>query len=99
MDSTGIVGASTEQKSKNQAQKAAVEDCKLKGGVDCDSSFSYKNGCAAIAYAKGSGKSRFQSAATASLARKLALENCSSEVGTACEIFYTGCSDPEFRSY
>lgn len=44
----GSVGASIDMQSQRKAEKAAINDCKSKGGTRCVIQISYANGCAAM---------------------------------------------------
>src|ERR1700754_2591147 len=46
---SGILGAANGLQTKEQAERAAMADCKEKGGVNCKMEASYHNACAALA--------------------------------------------------
>jgi hypothetical protein len=44
----GVLGFSTGLSSASKAEKAAIEDCRTKGGANCTLQVSYANGCGAV---------------------------------------------------
>ncbi|MBJ7442459.1 MAG: DUF4189 domain-containing protein [Sphingopyxis sp.] len=86
-------GFSTNQKSKNAAVKAALQQClDAKGGETCRSEiFSYQDQCAVVAW--GAAAYSAWSAATISEAAALAMERCS-KLTEDCQVYYSACSYP-----
>ncbi|QWP75105.1 DUF4189 domain-containing protein [Lysobacter sp. K5869] len=86
---TAIVGSMSSQK---KAEKAAVAQCKSKGGGDCQVKISYANQCGVLAW----GNNRMVTANGTSLeeASEKGLNQCRQEAGTECEIFFSDCSLP-----
>lgn len=87
----GILGSAVGKLSPMEAQDAALDDCKAKGGTNCVLQMSHGNGC--IAMAVGSSRLRIISAPSQGKAEKSAMAACSAE-DTACKIFYSECSLP-----
>jgi len=80
-------------KSETAAKQAAITQCQATATVSkaaCKVTLPYYNQCAAFAWGPGWGGA--VSAADLPKAKEEALKDCNSKTGTACEIFYTGCS-------
>jgi len=87
---TGVLGAVTGLRTKDEAQQGAMDDCKAKGGTSCKLEVAYQNGCAALA---GSDSGYVvTSDAEASSAEKSAMATCSKAGNANCHIFYSACS-------
>lgn len=97
----GEGGISAGQISKESAENEAVKQCIRGGGVGCRPTFSYQNQCVVIASAVNNPiTDTIQSAKSIGIAKQMALPKCSSQNnGSACEVVYSACSDPIFRSY
>ncbi len=99
-------GVSESKKSKREATKVALDECKKVGGQKCTISLTYYNQCVALAdpvmeqlRSKG-GKSTGYRAETADLAKSLALKECEGlDGGQKCRIIYSACSLSEFKKY
>lgn len=91
-DPSGKTGIAGNASSKAKAEKAALNQCKDKGGADCRVNISYRNSCGVLAW--GGGFMAVASADTLSEASQLALGNCSKD-SSECEIFFSNCSFPE----
>ena len=80
-------------KSEAAAKQAAIAQCRATGTVSkdaCKVTLPYYNQCAAFAWGEGWGGA--VSAADLPKAKEEALKDCNAKAGSACEIFYTGCS-------
>jgi hypothetical protein len=90
----GIVGAVEGKTSKGQAQKAAIAECKVRGGGSgCKNiSRTYHNQCAVVLAGEGQGIMT-ASAQTVEEARALAMQLCKKE-GMVCRDYYAACSEP-----
>lgn len=86
------LGFSTSFPSKKAAEKAALADCRAKGGLKCLVDISYYNQCAALVV--GNEKFSTARAATAKEAVALGVKTCE-EVSSGCRLFYTDCSYAE----
>lgn len=86
------LGFSTGHGSKRSAEKAALSDCRAKGGTQCLVDLSYYNQCAALVV----GDKRFNAAhaATVEAAIDLGTRTCE-EASAGCRVFYTNCSYAE----
>lgn len=95
-------GASDSQKSKRDAERAAVAHCTKLGGQKCKVVGTYHNQCIAIADPKapgqGGGRSVTYRAETLELAQSEALKRCA-DGAAECSIFYSACSMSEFREF
>jgi transposase len=88
---TGVLGAVTGLRTKEEAQEAAMNDCRAKGGTSCKLEVAYQNGCAALA---GSDSGYVvTSDADTSKAESSALATCSKAGNANCHVFYSACSN------
>ena len=88
-----VFGIVTNMASKRAAQKAAIAECKNRGGGDCEVSLAYYNQCAAVA--AGAAGTFSSSAATIEEAAQRATNRCEDANGRgACWVYYSGCSLP-----
>lgn len=100
MAPNGASGTSAGKLSKSEAGKEALKQCNSTGAAGCRVSFTYKNQCVAAAIASaGFNGTRFGTGATEPLANGVALDDCKSKGGQGCEVIYSECSDPVFKSY
>lgn len=94
----GVGTAATNAKSKRAAEKEAVSTCSARGGVNCTSRFTYKNGCAAAANAEaGVRGDRYSADTTEEIAKRRVLEYCERTGGITCRVVYSGCSESVFH--
>lgn len=91
-NTNGGVGMAASMSSKRKAEKAAMAQCRAKGGQGCWIELAYHNQCAAIAW--GSRYATTASAATAGQASTRAIETCSQKTDS-CKVVYSDCSIPE----
>lgn len=98
-------GVSESRRSKREAEKVAIEQCRLGGGKACRVTATYHNQCIAVADPKPlsqggtGGKSSIYSAGTVDQARGLALKGCSVAENSGCSITYSACSMSEFKAF
>lgn len=86
----GVLGEATGLGSKSEAERAALSDCKAKGGTSCKLEVSYQNACAALA---GSATGYVVvSDPDLPAAESDALSTCSRAGYPNCHISYTACS-------
>lgn len=92
-DGVQIFGVVEGAVSKRAAERAAVKDCRRRGGGACEPRFAYRNQCAAIA---ASEHSTFSNGAPYSEeAEQSAMERCEVANGNgACWLYYSACSLP-----
>lgn len=101
----GATGVSESQKSKRDAQAAALQHCGKLGGLKCKVVLTYNNQCVAIADPKPrsqggkGGRSVVYRAATLDLAQSEAMKRCSDDGVGQCSIFYSACSMSEFKAF
>lgn len=88
-DLKGILGSAVGKISRLTAESAAIEDCKSKGGTECQVKMSHGNGC--IAMAVGAKAYQIQNSATQNKAEKAAMDKCTAH-DTSCTIYYSECS-------
>lgn len=86
------VGTAVAMSSKRRAEKAAMLDCRAKGGSGCKISIAYHDQCAAIAW--GDMQASVLGAGTIEEATSVALEDCERHTEN-CRIYYSDCSYPE----
>lgn len=88
-----IYGIVSDMDSRRQAQKAAIAECKRRGGRGCEVQMAYFNQCAAV-IAGRTGSNTFR-AATEEKATSMGLKDCEKVDGAgACRVYYSGCSLP-----
>lgn len=87
----GILGVSTGLQSEQAAEQAALNDCRAKGGIKCQSEISYVNGCTAFTI----GDRGAYRGAKATLDQVIAegMQKCR-ETDQSCETYYSACSLP-----
>jgi Domain of unknown function (DUF4189) len=88
----GIVAGVTGFKSKRQANKAALLQCREKGGRKCFLDITYYNGCVVLAV--GSRGYNLSTAATMETTTQNGLKKCGTH-SNDCRIVYADCSLPE----
>lgn len=85
----GVLGSAIEKISRQTAEDAAMNDCRTKGGTDCQLRMSYGNGCmAAIVGAK---LLHVQVGNSKTGAEKKGMEKCNAE-DSKCVVYYSECS-------
>ncbi|WP_421567375.1 DUF4189 domain-containing protein [Stenotrophomonas sp. PD6] len=98
-------GVSESKRSKREAEKVAVEQCRAGGGLKCEVTATYNNQCIAVAdpmpRSQGGpgGRSSTYSAGTAEQAKDLAMKGCSVAENSGCSITYSACSMSEFKAF
>jgi hypothetical protein len=78
--------------SKRKAEKAALADCRTRGGQNCVVAHAYYDQCVAVAW--GDTRPAIVSAVNSEVASRMALEKCNGSDAN-CDMYYTGCSYPE----
>ena len=89
---TGSLGVSVDMPSKRKAERAAMADCRAKGGKKCGVDISYYNQCAAMIL--GDHRYNTSRAATEEKAIALGMGTCEKEGDTNCRVYYSACSTP-----
>lgn len=87
----GILGSSTHASSQTKAEKAAVADCRSKGGTQCILQVSFRNGCGAMIV--GNKGYSVNSAPTLGEAVQKGMDICT-KAGGDCHVYYSTCSLP-----
>ena len=96
---SGNGGVSSQQLSKEDAEKVALRNCASVGGTNCIVEFTYRNQCvAAVRPLTGDG-GQFTTAATVEEAKARALKLCQDRFHKECTVVVSECSDPVFRRY
>ncbi|SEO82425.1 protein of unknown function [Luteibacter sp. UNC138MFCol5.1] len=88
-DDTGQAGTITGRRSREDAERAALHDCGLKGASGCKIVMTYRNQCAAVAWGKAGG--RVARNPTENGAQDDAMEECKRNMN-GCRVVYSGCS-------
>lgn len=91
-NTNGGVGMAASMPSKSKAEKAAMDQCRARGGGGCWIELTYHNQCAAIAW--GSSYATTASAATTDQASARAIQTCSQK-SDSCKVVYAECSMSE----
>lgn len=88
----GVLGSVTNMSSRRDAEKAAMEDCKAKGGENCKLETWYSNGCAALIL----GDNFYNVTAGTSIAQAIeeGMKTCSAKGQTGCHVYFKACSPP-----
>ncbi len=86
------LGAVSGMRSKRQAKKLALAQCRAEGGTKCKLDLAYYNQCAVMV--TGDKLYMSQGAPTIELATRLALASCE-EADTNCHVYYSACSMAE----
>lgn len=90
--SNGAVGLAAGQRTEQEAETAALLDCRAAGGGSgCWVDMRYHNQCAAIAWGINFGTA--SGAETKDIASERAIANCSKKT-SSCKVVYVGCSEP-----
>ena len=91
-DRISVFGIVSDKASKSEAERAALSECRTRGGGECQVTFAYHNQCAAVA-AGQKGTISFH-APTVEEAIEASLKKCEVEKGGECRVYYSGCSLP-----
>lgn len=86
-----VLGVATYKATEEQAEHAALLDCKEKGGIDCKFENAYRNQCAAMII--GSKGYNLHSGATVGDAIDAGMAVCKADA-TNCRVYYAACSLP-----
>ena len=86
---SAILGSSAGMRNKRQAEKAALAQCRGKGGAKCEIDLAFFNQCAVLV----TGDSRYltQGAATIEEATRIGVERCN-KTDVNCRVYYSDCS-------
>ncbi|PPV05050.1 DUF4189 domain-containing protein [Xanthomonas axonopodis] len=100
----GAVGVASGERSKREAQEAALSSCLGAGGKDCRDWVTYFNQCAAVAepYKDGKssdGKLQFSTGSVLEKVTIKAEKDCASANNISCRVIYSNCSDPIFERF
>ncbi|AWG27518.1 DUF4189 domain-containing protein [Burkholderia cenocepacia] len=87
----GALGTSTDLDSQQQAERAALSQCKAKGGTQCEIDLSYANGCAVMLVGDNTHNSNMGQTIDDATAK--AMKVCTAN-DKNCRVFYSGCSLP-----
>lgn len=85
----GILGTASDRSSSDEAETAAVADCKAKGGKECIAQISVRNAC--IAMAVGDSTKVIQDGTTKAKAEDAAMSQCSKH-NSKCVLYYSSCN-------
>jgi hypothetical protein len=97
---TDLMGISVGERSKEEAEQAALRRCASESDPNCTISIAYHNQCIAVAKPSSEqGAGRAAGAPTVEEAIGTAILKCSDTGGGHCYIFYSKCSEPIFLRY
>jgi len=88
----GTLGVATGMADPKSAKNAALLDCKAKGGIDCDVSTPFRNGCQALIV--NAATYHFSTDVTEEKANSSGVAACQSRGLKNCRVYYTTCSPP-----
>lgn len=89
---TGIVGAVDRRKSKRDATKDAVSECKSRGGDQCKVEFTYRDQC--VVTIAGDTWANNGYGESIEVATQFGMNACEKRGDTNCHIYYQACSLP-----
>ncbi|WP_425127842.1 DUF4189 domain-containing protein [Burkholderia cepacia] len=89
----GILGSATHLGSVDEAEHAALRDCKLKGGLDCKLAISFGNQCAAMV--AGNPGYNVTLGVTPADAERNGMTECRGAGNAGCHVYYLTCSLPQ----
>lgn len=87
-----ILGTSVGMRSKRQAEKTALTQCREKGGNQCEVDLAFYNQCAVLV--TGDRMFTTQGAASAEEAARIGMERCN-KTDVNCHVYYSDCSFAE----
>lgn len=90
----GTIGLSSNQSTENAAKEIAVDNCALRGGKNCKTTSTYRNGCIALVNGNNIGYSSRDS--TREKVIKNAMKSCNRAGENNCEIFRVECSQAKW---
>lgn len=88
----GALGIAVDKATGDDAEAAAMNDCRAKGGAHCEVQISYRNGC--VSMVVGDTLMNTKGARTQKEADSRALSKCGEE-DKDCHVFYSACSLPQ----
>ncbi|MGJ7904517.1 DUF4189 domain-containing protein [Lysobacter sp. 1R34A] len=88
----GIMGVASDSRSKRDARRIALEDCRARGGRACKVEFSYRDSCVVVV--AGDRQSDTSTASSAERAAEIGLGACEARRDRRCELYYAECSFP-----
>lgn len=88
----GIMGAASDSRSKGEAKRIALEDCRARGGRVCKVEMSYRDSCVVVV--AGDRQSDTTTASSAERAAELGLSACEARKDRRCQLYYAECSFP-----
>lgn len=80
------------KKSERAAKRSAISHCEIRGGSECESTFTYRDQCVAVVNSEDG--SFINTAPTEEEAAFDANQKCKKEGLLKCNLFYTDCSLP-----
>lgn len=92
-----VLGTAVGAPSKEEAERLALEDCKVKGGTACRVIAVYSNQCGAMIV--GSNELYGVSGPTKRKAEKAGIDYCKDSNDTDCRVYYSECTKPIFHKY
>ena len=92
--SVGVLGAVADMKSERAAKAGALDDCKAKGGSQCELKQPYRNGCAVAIVGNDPDGANYAADGTLNDAIDAGMETCTQAGAKNCRVYYSACSFP-----
>jgi len=93
---TASLGTTTTASSEDDAEQAAIKDCKARGGSRCEILITVQNACMAMVVGATRLNAKVGSTKSEAEGRGMALCN---QQDTNCAVYYSACSVPERLTY
>ena len=87
-----VLGSSADLSTRDEAEQAALENCRAKGGANCKIEIAYGNQCAVVVV--GHPSYGVFTADTLDSASKKGMKACMDGGNTSCRVLYSACSLP-----
>lgn len=93
----GVLGVANDERTRAEAERAALLDCKAKGGTNCQVQTYYTNGCGVMTVGSKGGFYT-STAQMKNDATQRSLHTCEANGDTGCYVYYSGCSAPTLQN-
>ena len=84
-----VLGLALDRSNLGEARRAALSDCRSKGGVDCKFESAFLDSCAAVTV--GNNRYTIRGGATLAEATGKSRDVCKKESGASCQLYYAAC--------
>lgn len=89
----GSIGVANDVTTKDNAESAALADCRSRGGANCKVDTRFRNACGVVI--AGDTSFNVWSAPTTGEAVKVAMKTCTDSGTTHCHVYYSACSSAQ----